>query len=256
MPVNAFLVVVFSLIFYGCEPAGPEVTRIQSRVVEPTVVTESGEHSLGLGGPLLINGAVSWRDGTLYIPRMSNASSSMPLLVWLHGGGGRASDIEYMFPLAEELGVVILTIDARHNTWDGIDSPYGPDVLFIDAALQHTFERVSIDPRRIGIGGLSDGASYALALGRANGDLFTHLIAVAPGRLDPPAPPTGQPRIFVAHGTRDNVYNVVGSRRFIVPGLKSAGYDVTYLEFDGPHWVPTPVARQVLEWLVATRSDG
>ena len=248
--IKLFLVIVFSLLIYGCEPAGPEVTRIQARVVTPTVVTEPGEHTLGLGGPLLINGTISWRDGTLYIPQISTPRTPMPLLVWLHGGGGRASDIKYMFPLAEELGVVILAIDARHNTWDGIDSPFGPDVLFLDTALQHTFERVPIDPQRVGLGGLSDGASYALALGRANGDIFTHLIAVAPGRLEPPVPPTGQPRIFVAHGTRDNVYNVMGSRRFIVPRLEGAGYDVTYIEFDGPHWVPVPVARQALKWLV------
>lgn len=246
---KAFLVFLCSVIVYGCEPADPEVTRIQARVVAPTVVLEPGEYPLGLGGPLLINRTVSWRDGTLYIPRISKFRKSMPLLVWLHGGGGRADDVRYMFPLAEELGVVVLTIDARHNTWDGIDSPFGPDVLFIDAALRHTFERIAIDPHRIGLGGLSDGAAYALALGRANGDVFTHLIAVAPGRLDPPAPPIGQPRIFVAHGTRDNVYHVVGSRRFIVPRLKSAGYDVTYLEFDGPHWVPAPVVRKLFKWL-------
>jgi len=246
---KAFLVIVFSVIVCGCEPVVPEITKIQARVAMPTVAIEPGEHSLGLGGPLLVNRTVSWRDGTLYIPRISRSRTSMPLLVWLHGGGGRASDIRYMFPLAEELGVVILTIDARHNTWDGIDSPFGPDVLFIDAALRHTIERIAIDPQRIGLGGLSDGASYALALGRANGDFFTHLIAVAPGRLDSPAPPTGHPRIFVAHGIRDNVYNVVGSRHFIVPRLKRAGYDVTYLEFDGPHWVPIPVARQALKWL-------
>ena len=247
---RALLVIIFGVIVCGCKPAEPEITRIQARVVTPTVETEPGEYPLGLGGPLLINRTVSWRDGILYIPRISRYRSSMPLLVWLHGGGGSASDIQHIFPLAEELGVVILTIDARHNTWDGIDSPFGPDVRFIDAALQHTFESIAIDPRRVGLGGLSDGASYALALGRANGDFFTHLIAVAPGRLDPPAPATGQPGIFVAHGTRDNVYNVVGSRRFIVPRLKSAGYDVTYYEFDGPHWVPAPVARKALEWLV------
>jgi phospholipase/carboxylesterase len=246
---KVILAIVFSLIVCSCEPAGPDVTRIQARVVVPTVVTEPGEYPLGLGGPLLVNRTVSWRDGTLYIPQISKSGTLMPLLVWLHGGGGRASDVEYMFPLAEELGVVILTIDARHNTWDGIDSPFGPDVQFIEAALQHTFERVAIDPKRIGLGGLSDGAAYALAIGRVNGDLFTHLIAVAPGRLDPPAPTTGQPRILVAHGTRDNVYNVVGSRRSIVPRLKRAGYDVSYLEFDGPHWVPAPVARQAIMWL-------
>ena len=247
--LKVFAFILSSLILPGCEPGVPEIFQIHASVVTPKIAAEPGEHALGLGGPRLINGTLSWRDGTLFIPQISNTSTAMPLLVWLHGGGGSADDIEHIFPLAEELGVVILAIDARHNTWDGIDSPFGPDVLFIDAALRHTFERVSIDPRRVGLGGLSDGASYALAIGRVNGDVFTHLIAVAPGRLDLPAAPAGRPRIFVAHGTRDNVYNVMGSRRFIVPRLKGAGYDVTYLEFEGPHWVPMPVAREALEWL-------
>ena len=167
-----------------------------------------------------------------------------------NGGGGRSASFKYFFPLAEAYGVVILALDARDNTWDGIDSPFGPDVLFIDAALQHTFDCVTIAPKRIALGGISDGASYALALGRANGDLFSHLIAVAPWRLDPPGPPVGKPKILVAHGTRDNVYSVTGSRLYIVPELKHEGYEVTYLEFDGPHWLPRPVARHVLAWLV------
>jgi len=252
--IRVILAVLLSAIVYGCQPTGSEVTHLQARPLSPTIAIEPGEHALGLGGLRLVNRSVIWRDGTLYIPRISSPQS-MPLLVWLHGGGGRSDSFRYMFPLAEELGVVILALDARHNTWDGIDSPFGPDVLFIDAALQHTFERVAIDPQRIALGGLSDGASYALALGRTNGDLFTHLVAAAPGQLEPPAPPTGQPQIFVAHGTQDNVYHVMGSRRYIVPRLKEAGYDVTYLEFDGPHWVPAPIARQILKW-VARRESG
>jgi predicted esterase len=32
--------------------------------------------------------------------------------------------------------------------------------------------------------------------------------------------------------------------------LKDAGYDVTYFEFNGPHWVTEEAARRALEWLV------
>jgi len=53
----------------------------------------------------------------------------------------------------------------------------------------------------------------------------------------------------VAHGIRDNVYNFRVSRHLTVPRLRDAGYDVTYLEFDGPHWVPEPVANELLKWL-------
>jgi phospholipase/carboxylesterase len=145
--------------------------------------------------------------------------------------------------------VVVLVPDARDNTWDGIDSRIGPDVVFIDAALRHTFQRVAVDPQRIAIGGASDGASYALSLGLANGDLFTHLIAFAPGWIFTPAPPTGRPLIFIAHGTQDRVLPIDLTSRLMVPRLRNAGYHVTYREFDGVHAVPGPIAREALEWL-------
>ena len=247
---RAVVAVALAATLCGGDGGAAEVTHVEARPGTPTIAIEPGEHALGLGGLLVINFTTSWRDGTLYIPRAAMSGEPLPLLVLLHGGGGRASDFRYTFPLAEELGVVILTLDARHNTWDEIDSPFGPDVLFIDAALRHTFDRVAVDPGKVGLGGLSDGGAYALAVGRTNGDLFTHLVAVAPGLRSPPAPPTGQPRILVAHGTRDNVYPVFGSRLYIVPRLRSAGYDVTYFEFDGPHFIPPDTARQVLEWFV------
>jgi len=246
---RAFLAIAFSATLCGCGRSGPQVTRVQARPRAPTVAVEPGEHPLGLGAARML-GVGTRRDGTLYIAKRATSRTPVPLIVLLHGGGARAEYFRFTFPLAEEFGVVVVTLDSRDNTWDGIDSPFGPDVVFIDAALRHTFERVAVDPRKVALGGVSDGGAYALALGRSNGDLFTHLVAVAPGFLAPPAPPIGRPRIFVAHGTRDNVYSVTGTRLHIVPQLKSAGYDVTYREFDGPHTMTAATARQVLEWLV------
>ena len=232
----------------GCGGFGPQVTRVQSRPAAPTRTVGPGEYALGMSSMRLRD--LAERDGRLYVPRQAAQPRPLPLIVLLHGGGGRAEDFREMFPLAEEFGVAMLAIDSRHNTWDGIDSPFGPDVQFIDAALRYTFERVAIDPRRIALGGLSDGAAYSLSLGLVNGDLFTHLIAVAPGFYAPPAPLAGHPRIFVAHGTSDTVYRATGSRVYIVPGLKRAGYDVTYYEFVGPHWITEEAARHALQWLV------
>jgi phospholipase/carboxylesterase len=235
---------VLAAVVFGCGEAGPQLTRVSARPVTPTLSIGAGEHLLGMGTLRLRDAAK--RDGRLYVPR--TPQRPLPLIVLLHGGGGQAEDFRAIFPLADEFGVVMLAIDSRHNTWDGIDSPFGPDVQFIDAALHYTFERVAIDPARIALGGLSDGGFYALSLGLVNGDLFTHLVAVAPGFFSPPAPAIGQPRIFVAHGTRDNVYDVDGSRERIVPRLRRAGYDVTYYEFDGPQWVTEDAARHALQW--------
>lgn len=192
-----------------------------------------------------------WRDGILYVPKAAASHAPLPLFIMLHGGGDRADGMRYVFPAAEELGVVVLVPDARDNTWDGIDSRVGPDVEFIDAALKHTFARVAIDPTRIALGGASDGASYALSLGIPNGDLFTHIVAFAPGWIFNVAPAVGRPRIYVAHGTRDRVLPIDYTSRVMVPRLRDAGYDVTYHEFDGVHAVPPPIAREALEWLAS-----
>jgi phospholipase/carboxylesterase len=241
---RALIAVVIGVALSCCGSRGPQVSRLSTRPGTPTVAIEPGEHRLGLGGPL------TRRDGTLYVPHNAGMQIPLPLLVLLHGGGGREDYFRFTFPMADDFGVVILTLDSRDNTWDGIDSPFGPDVVFIDDALRYTFERVAVDPRRVALGGVSDGAFYALSLGLVNGDLFTHLVAVAPGFFKPPGPPVGRPRIFVAHGTRDNVYDVRGSRNRVVPQLRRAGYDVTYREFDGPHSMVPETTRQVLEWLV------
>lgn len=238
---RVLLVSALAVVAYGCAER-PQVTRLSARPVAPTEAIGPGEHRLGLGG-------LSRRDGTLYVPARAATHTPVPLLVLLHGGGMRADYFRFTFPIAEESGVAILTLDARANTWDGIDSPFGPDVVFLDAALRHTFDRVAVDPQRVALGGVSDGGFYALSVGLANGDLFTHLVAVSPGYFEPPGPPVGQPKIFVAHGTRDNVYNVTGSRNRIVPQLRAAGYDVTYREFDGPHSMLPDTTREVLEWL-------
>jgi phospholipase/carboxylesterase len=224
----------------GCAPPGPQVTRFQARPGAPSVQVEPGEHRLGLG---------YWRDGFLYIPRAAASRRPLPLFVILHGGGDRADVMRLFFPIAEELGVVVLAPDARDNTWDGIDSRIGPDVVFIDSALRHTFERVAVDPARLALAGHSDGASYALSLGLANGDLFSRLIALAPGSMFTPGPAIGRPSIFIAHGTRDRVLPIEFTSRRIVPQLRQAGYDVSSREFDGGHPITMPIARATLEWL-------
>lgn len=242
------LVVVSALMLCSCQGGGDQVTRVQARPVAPAITAAPGVYGLGMGARRLRD--LVNRDGTLVIPQQAASRRPLPLIVLLHGGGGAAEDFRSKLPLADEYGVVMLALDSRHNTWDGIDNPFGPDVMALDAALRFTFEHVAIDPKKIALGGVSDGGAYALSLGIANGDLFTHLVAVAPGFYAPPAPPIGRPRIFLAHGTRDNVYSMAGTRGRIAPRLKDAGYDVTYFEFDGPHWVTEEAARRVLEWLV------
>ena len=124
------------------------------------------------------------------------------------------------------------------------------DIAFIDRALTSVFQRVAIDPARLTIEGFSDGATYAIGVGISNGDLFQRVVAFSPGFILP-VEPHAKPRVFISHGTRDQILPIDQCSRRIVPDLKNAKYDVTYHEFDGPHTVPPEMAKEAIAWMSA-----
>jgi phospholipase/carboxylesterase len=149
---------------------------------------------------------------------------------------------------AEEFGAVLLP-DSRGTTWDALRGDFDADIKFIDRALEHTFARCAIRADRISLMGFSDGASYALSVGLANGDLFTHVVGFSPGFMIP-VKRTGKSHFFVGHGRQDPILPVQSSRDVIVPALKRAGYDVEYLEFEGGHSVYPDERQQAMNWFL------
>ena len=189
----------------------------------------------------------------IYLP--PGLTGPAPLFVLLHGATGSAAGITGRtgaFALADELKMVILAPDSRERTWDAIRGQFGPDVAFLDKALAKVFETVPIDRKRVAIGGFSDGASYAISLGLQNGDLFTHVAAFSPGFFVGNQR-RGRPLFYVSHGKRDQIlpFDTTSSR--IVPALEEANYSVRFKEFDGPHTVPAPIAREAFEWIAGRR---
>ena len=195
-------------------------------------------------------GLAAERDGYLYVPPAHRPGSPYPLVLLLHGAGEDARDgLALLRGQADEAGLMLLALTSRDYTWDfiALRGRFGSDVAAIDLALEETFSRYAVDPSRVAVGGYSDGASYALSLGLANGDLFTHVMAFSPGFMAP-AGQVGSPRIFVSHGTRDGWLPIESCSRRIVPRLEGAGYEVSYREFDGPHVVPPGIGREAAGW--------
>lgn len=192
----------------------------------------------------------SERDGFLYTPANYQPEHPMPLVMMLHGAGGTANSIIAPFTTeAEREGMILLAPDSRQQSWDIIMSRYGADVAFVDQALEQTFRSYTVDTTHVAISGFSDGASYALSLGLANGYLFTHILAFSPGFMAP-SRLQGHPLIFISHGTHDQVLSVANSRR-MAEELRDTGYDVSYHEFNGPHTVPPSIAREAFAWFIA-----
>lgn len=192
----------------------------------------------------------SGRDGLVYVPRGSGGGRPAPLVLLLHGAGGDARHtVPLLQALADGRGMILLVPESREDTWDVIVGGYGPDVAYIERALEQTFERYEVDPSHVAAAGFSDGASYALSLGVTNGDLFTHVLAFSPGFMAP-ASPHGAPALYVSHGTYDRVLPINACSRRIVPRAQAAGYEVFYREFKGPHTVPPEVAAEAVEWFL------
>jgi predicted esterase len=198
---------------------------------------------------LLSIGLCADRDGVLFVPERVQGGGPLPLVVMLHGAGGDArGGLAPFMDQAEEAGVILLAPESRGRTWDVLLGGYGPDVTFIDRALKQTFSRYAVDADRLAMEGFSDGASYALGLGLANGDLFRRIIAFSPGYV-PPFAAKGRPSLFISHGTVDKVLPIDRCSRRIVPALRRRDYELRYQEFEGGHEVPADIAKDALTFV-------
>jgi phospholipase/carboxylesterase len=205
--------------------------------------TGAGRHPLNLGDE-------PDRDGFIYVPKGYAPGTAAPLLLMFHGAGNTSMSTAYGFPLADELGILLLAPDSRdERTWDGVLRNWGPDLEFIAQAMRLAFDRYTIDRRRVGVCGFSDGASYSLSFGISYGDQFGHVISMSPGVMQP-IEARGKPKLFISHGTADPVMPIDATSRVFVPKLKALGYDVTYREYEGRHSPSPPIVREAFEWFL------
>jgi phospholipase/carboxylesterase len=226
----------------ACEALGGSALagdgRLDARPLN-NVTTSLKSGPLGLGGE---------RDGVVQMPS-SPSPGPLPLLLFLHGATQNgARMLQRIGPAADQAGIVVVAPDSRATSWDAIRGTFAEDVEHLNRVLTHVFSRVLVDPARVSIGGFSDGASYALSLGLANGDLFPRVVACSPGFVVS-ATPHGHPKFFVSHGTSDQILPIDQCSRVIVPRLRSMGYDVAFREFDGRHEMPPDVLVEAMRFL-------
>jgi phospholipase/carboxylesterase len=230
----------------GCSEAGQSRDTREGRL---TVRPRAGGSATTLKSGALGLGSGS-RDGIVQVPANAPADQPMPLLVFLHGATqSGAGMLRRVGAAADRFGIAVLAPDSRSTTWDAIRGDFGADVDFLNRTLEHVFARLPVDPTRLAIGGFSDGATYALSIGLAHGDLFPKIVACSPGFIVQ-APAHGRPSMFVSHGTADQILPIDQCSRIIVPRLRSMGYDVTFREFEGRHELPPDIASDALKWML------
>lgn len=212
------------------------------------------------------------RDGAVgYIPPSIPQGTRAPLLVLLHGAGREGAEMVERFRTeADRHGIILLAPKSAGATWDTVlqynpdygsfaplaklppNNPpmsFGADVGRVDRAVSLLFQHAAIDPKRIGLLGFSDGATYALALGLRNPQLFDTVIALSPGFAYPTMRKAPQ-RVFLAHGIKDRILPFINSKREIVPNLQRHGYKVDFVRFEGGHELPDDVVAQAMSFFL------
>jgi len=218
---------------YACGSTPSEPARLRARPAGSPDDGKRGLRDLGLKRPAL-----------LYVPEKPTGAFALVL----HGANGHADRmLARVQPQADAFGVTLLAPKSEDLTWDAIRYGFGPDVAFIDDALRAAFAVCAVDRRHLAVSGFSDGATYAVALGRANGDLFTHVLAFSPGFIIP-VDTNGGARFFLSHGTRDDILPIDSGSRRIARELRRENLSVKLREFEGEHTVPPDVAHEAFDW--------
>lgn len=122
------------------------------------------------------------RTYDLFVPEIISADKPAPLLLLLHGSGGRGlMMIDLWKGLAAKEGLVLVAPDSKERaSWNLNDD--GPD--FLHAIIEAVRVNYPIDPRRIYMFGHSGGGAFALYVAMLQSEYFA-AAAVHAGAIRP-----------------------------------------------------------------------
>jgi polyhydroxybutyrate depolymerase len=158
------------------------------------------------------------RTYLLHVPVSLDRSTPAPLVLVLHGAGGRGAGFAPhtgFSNLADEHGFIAVYPDGLRRRWnDGRSSgPSEDDVGFIRSLLDTLEAELAVDPRRIYATGISNGAMFSYRLACDLPGVFAAIAPVAgalPADLAPQCTDTDPIAIAAFQGTADRFVPYAG----------------------------------------------
>lgn len=215
----------------------------------------------GRSGLFNANNDPEQRGGfSFFAPEDYDEARAWPLVVALHGGFGHGGDFLWTWLReARTRGWLLLAPTSRDTTWSMLGADH--DAPALTSMLAYVDERWNVDARCRLLTGLSDGGTYSLLHGLAEGSGFTALAPVAgvlhPGNFsNANLERAAGVRIRWVHGALDWMFPVQLAREG-ARALGEAGADVELVEVDDlSHAYPREQNGPILEWAQGTAQNA
>jgi polyhydroxybutyrate depolymerase len=157
------------------------------------------------------------REFKVHGPRSSDGARPLPLVIALHGGGGRADGMEKFtgfFKLADSQGFIAVYPQGFEKQWnDGREIKESrahslkiDDTGFIKKMIAAIKAKYKIDDRRIYAGGISNGGFMSMRLACELSDELAAVAVVCAGMnpdLEQHCAPSGKISVMLMNGTAD-----------------------------------------------------
>lgn len=193
----------------------------------------------------------------LFVPAAHDGKRALPLVLFLHGGGGRGGDNERH--LLRGNGMIVQMFAGAENEFPAFvlapQTSSQHDVEKTLAVLEDVRSRYRVDPTRLYVAGQSLGGYGLFDLVAARPKLFAAAVVIAASGDPARAESLATVPVWFFHGENDAVVPVEGVRR-LVAAAKKAGATVRYTEYAGEEhglaWLVVK-ERELVPWVFGQR---
>jgi polyhydroxybutyrate depolymerase len=178
----------------------------------------------------------------LFVPSSVDTSEPAPLVLNLHGSGGRAPgqiSLSGFNTVAETEGIVVAYPTARGGQWTFLSDE--PDVDFMDAIINDVSEQLSVDTTRVYAIGFSQGGDFSTSLPCRRPGMFAAVasVSVLNHHTTPTCSESAPSAVLSMVGTADGVYSIEEGLTEDVPDPDPPG----------------PLADEVAGWVSTNQCD-
>lgn len=258
--------VTWSLIWI-CAPAPSE-----SLSIRPDSSQNPAASIDGFGARMFKSASGETMPFRLFIPSNYDAKKKYPIVLWLHGGGGRGTDNLkqisggnisgtrlWVSPEAQQKypTFVLAPQCPEGNMWTTVDKAKSTRQLVLALEVLASVEKeFSIDVSRRYVAGQSMGGLGSWSLISEHPGMFAAAIPVCGGGDESLAAKLTKTAIWAFHGAQDQAISVERSRRMIA-AIRKTGGEPRYTEYaDVGHnsWERAFQEPELLDWMFAQKS--